>query len=609
MADIASVALKYTADTSGYIQSLRGAAAANRDFGASLDTSTKADRFRVPDMSAMTAPLQETVRLLREISAIQMQGLSVEKQVAVTRQLQAEEMNRMATAARATVGVGAGGAGAVGQINAETSAIARQLALRKEAAALRVAQNMANARSAEIVREEARETARLAAEESKATAAKVAALNARTSSVSGASRYDNSNPFAQQVMATQKLNALLAQRKTLTDGVERAENRLAITQQVAAVRAQRAYLTVGSNIRKADNTTADSQAKFRQFGLVMQQGGYQVQDFAVQVAGGQNALVAFSQQASQMAGFFGPTGAMVGAGIAVGVLALQMVGLGSETDASKEKQDKYNDTLKEYIRLARERAEIGDPNAKSRFSVQDAQAAQGALQKQLALMPALEANAKLMSEEAEGSLPFSFARRAAKEAKTALSEARDKLFELGAANSAAQLAVEQGADDANRAQFEAAADAAAAESKASADADSRYMNARKENALMEMSNDAQLDYYVREMGFLESIGAKKTEEYELAKRRAREIGTLLLGQSGAGNHEDVKRMEARIRAEKTILGLQTRVPQSLQSNASASATGGFIGRGGGGDMISIQKGILEGIRALVAMERMAGGSN
>jgi len=135
------------------------------------------------------------------------------------------------------------------------------------------------------------------------------------------------------------------------------------------------------------------------------------------------------------------------------------------------------------------------------------------------------------------------------------------------------------------------------------------MTARKENAFILMSNDAKLDYYVREMSFLESIGAKKTEEYELAKRRAREIGTLLLGQSGVGNHEDVKRMESRIRAEKTLLGLQTRIPQSLQSNASASATGGFIGRGGGGDLINIQKGILEGIRALVAMERMAGGSN
>ena len=50
----------------------------------------------------------------------------------------------------------------------------------------------------------------------------------------------------------------------------------------------------------------------------MQQAGYQVQDFIVQVQGGQSALVAFSQQGSQLAGAFGPGGAVVGAIIALG---------------------------------------------------------------------------------------------------------------------------------------------------------------------------------------------------------------------------------------------------------------------------------------------------
>jgi hypothetical protein len=45
----------------------------------------------------------------------------------------------------------------------------------------------------------------------------------------------------------------------------------------------------------------------------MQQAGYQIQDFIVQVQGGQSALVAFSQQGSQLAGAFGPGGAVVGA--------------------------------------------------------------------------------------------------------------------------------------------------------------------------------------------------------------------------------------------------------------------------------------------------------
>ena len=50
----------------------------------------------------------------------------------------------------------------------------------------------------------------------------------------------------------------------------------------------------------------------------MQQAGYQVQDFIVQVQGGQSALVAFAQQGSQLAGAFGPGGAVLGAVIALG---------------------------------------------------------------------------------------------------------------------------------------------------------------------------------------------------------------------------------------------------------------------------------------------------
>lgn len=56
----------------------------------------------------------------------------------------------------------------------------------------------------------------------------------------------------------------------------------------------------------------------------MQQAGYQVQDFIVQVQGGQSALVAFSQQGSQLAGAFGPGGAVIGA-----ILALSTVVAGA----------------------------------------------------------------------------------------------------------------------------------------------------------------------------------------------------------------------------------------------------------------------------------------
>ena len=68
------------------------------------------------------------------------------------------------------------------------------------------------------------------------------------------------------------------------------------------------------------------------FGMMVQQGGYQIQDFTVQVMGGQSALVAFAQQGSQFAGIFGPTGAMVGAGLAIGAVIAKMALLRNEVN-------------------------------------------------------------------------------------------------------------------------------------------------------------------------------------------------------------------------------------------------------------------------------------
>jgi hypothetical protein len=50
----------------------------------------------------------------------------------------------------------------------------------------------------------------------------------------------------------------------------------------------------------------------------LQQAGYQVGDFFVQVTNGTNAMQAFGQQGAQLAGVFGPVGAVFGALIAIG---------------------------------------------------------------------------------------------------------------------------------------------------------------------------------------------------------------------------------------------------------------------------------------------------
>ncbi|WP_193171251.1 coiled-coil domain-containing protein [Nisaea nitritireducens] len=74
-------------------------------------------------------------------------------------------------------------------------------------------------------------------------------------------------------------------------------------------------------VRAASRISSAAIAKgskaYQQYGAVAQQAGYQIGDFAVQVASGQSAVVAFTQQASQLLGFFGPVGAVAGAAAAI----------------------------------------------------------------------------------------------------------------------------------------------------------------------------------------------------------------------------------------------------------------------------------------------------
>ena len=89
-------------------------------------------------------------------------------------------------------------------------------------------------------------------------------------------------------------------------------------------------LTVQSNKATLANkrwvgSTQHGGKSLNRFNTQLQQGGYQLQDFVVQVQGGTSALTAFSQQGSQFAGIFGAKGAIIGAGIAMGSVAAQML--------------------------------------------------------------------------------------------------------------------------------------------------------------------------------------------------------------------------------------------------------------------------------------------
>jgi hypothetical protein len=91
-------------------------------------------------------------------------------------------------------------------------------------------------------------------------------------------------------------------------------------------------------------------ARMRATGLVMQQTGYQVGDFLVQVQGGTNAMVAFGQQATQLAGLLtvlGRSTAMVAAGAALSILIPLATALGGAWLRTRRETDDAADSINE----------------------------------------------------------------------------------------------------------------------------------------------------------------------------------------------------------------------------------------------------------------------
>lgn len=90
-------------------------------------------------------------------------------------------------------------------------------------------------------------------------------------------------------------------------------------------RAEKALDGVAASGKRAQSSTDNFSKATEQSGKSMKnmrgvagQLGFQVQDIAVQLQSGTNAMLVFGQQGSQIAGAFGPGGAIVGAVIAVG---------------------------------------------------------------------------------------------------------------------------------------------------------------------------------------------------------------------------------------------------------------------------------------------------
>lgn len=171
----------------------------------------------------------------------------------------------------------------------------------------------------------------------------IAALNQQLAQMQQAQVSANATGLALQNsvnQVTQAIRALGAQ-STETGGsisgidrmIESLGNQIAILDEQAEKGARSAAI-LAAQLRAGDSATDAQKAKIAEltgrlydmkngteaagkstgnFKNIMQQGGYQIQDFVVQVQGGQSALVALSQQGSQLISVFGAGGAIAGA--------------------------------------------------------------------------------------------------------------------------------------------------------------------------------------------------------------------------------------------------------------------------------------------------------
>ncbi|HIB5058337.1 TPA: tail protein (tape measure) [Klebsiella pneumoniae] len=169
----------------------------------------------------------------------------------------------------------------------------------------------------------------------------IGALNQQLAQMQQAQVSANATGLALQNSVNQVTQAIrtLGTQSTETSGsisgidrmIESLGNQIAILDEQAEKGARSAAI-LAAQLRAGDSATDAQKAKIAEltgrlydmkngteaagkstgnFKNIMQQGGYQIQDFIVQVQGGQSALVAFSQQGSQLASVFSPVAGAV----------------------------------------------------------------------------------------------------------------------------------------------------------------------------------------------------------------------------------------------------------------------------------------------------------
>lgn len=142
-------------------------------------------------------------------------------------------------------------------------------------------------------------------------------------------------------------------------GARRAQQALKGLQD-GSIRATRVTDQLTASTQRMATTTRRTAGAFRLQKGALQQAGFQIQDFAVQVGSGQSALVAFGQQGSQLAGILGPGGALIGAVIAIGsvvggIFARSMM---QGSDSTEDLTEKTRELVEELGRATERQREF-----------------------------------------------------------------------------------------------------------------------------------------------------------------------------------------------------------------------------------------------------------
>lgn len=342
-------------------------------------------------------------------------------------------------------------------------------------------------------------------------------------------------------------------------------DRLAFTQE----RVHRGFVSGAIAVRGMGQASQFTSGAASRFGVVAQQIGYQVQDFAIQVAGGQNKMVAFAQQGSQLVSFFGPYGAIAGAVLNAGVMIYRL------WDTTTEKTEKSIEAIKEYRKVL---AEMANDRKVKGFEALDTKGRIGAVEQRIRDAQAgIVASRMGLLSAGNVSTPAEAQQEILKQVELS-KVVQDSVYELkelkkkAASEELAGLIYNDSVREESLKSFLAISEAY--------DKESRDKEARNdaENKILYQKVDAIRD---------------QLDLTRKLKREAQEIGTLRAD-------KNITPAEAK-QAVDNLVKSPTSIPASMQVTAGASALGGSFADGG--MVLDIQKNILRSVEETVSVLR------